>query len=325
MINDFIMNKITNILKYVIMGLKKYKKGDIMKIEAKNISKSFGEVQALKNLDFTINSGKALGLLGRNGAGKTTAIRVLLGILPSDTGEVLIDDKKRKFNQNSFGYLPEERGLYLKFTVKNQLLYFTSLYGMSKKDGLEKIKYWLEKFEISDYLNKKVETLSKGNKQKIQLIVAIIHNPDVIILDEPFSGLDPVNVEVFKNVIRDLLKEGKTLIFSSHRMSDVEEFCDDIIMLKKGETILQGNLKKIKDDYGIKGLVIEGNKDIENILKEENIDCYKYINGAFHIDMNDVNRGKEILKKLTNSNVDFDGFYFERPSLNDIFIERLGE
>ena len=128
---------------------------------------------------------------------------------------------------------------------------------MSKKDGLEKIKYWLEKFEISDYLNKKVETLSKGNKQKIQLIVAIIHNPDVIILDEPFSGLDPVNVEVFKNVIRDLLKEGKTLIFSSHRMSDVEEFCDDIIMLKKGETILQGNLKKIKDNYGIKGLVIE--------------------------------------------------------------------
>ena len=296
-----------------------------MKIEAKNISKSFGEVQALKNLDFTINSGKALGLLGRNGAGKTTAIRVLLGILPSDTGEVLIDDKKRKFNENSFGYLPEERGLYLKFTVKNQLLYFTSLYGMSKKDGLEKIKYWLEKFEISDYLNKKVETLSKGNKQKIQLIVAIIHNPDVIILDEPFSGLDPVNVEVFKNVIRDLLKEGKTLIFSSHRMSDVEEFCDDIIMLKKGETILQGNLKKIKDDYGIKGLVIEGNKDIENILKEENKDCYEYINGAFHIDMNDVNRGKEILKKLTNSNVDFDGFYFERPSLNDIFIERLGE
>lgn len=296
-----------------------------MKIEAKNISKSFGEVQALKNLDFTINSGKALGLLGRNGAGKTTAIRVLLGILPSDTGEVLIDDKKRNFNENSFGYLPEERGLYLKFTVKNQLLYFTSLYGMSKKDGLEKIKYWLEKFEISDYLNKKVETLSKGNKQKIQLIVAIIHNPDVIILDEPFSGLDPVNVEVFKNVIRDLLKEGKTLIFSSHRMSDVEEFCDDIIMLKKGETILQGNLKKIKDDYGIKGLVIEGNKDIENILKEENIDCYEYINGAFHIDMNDINRGKEILKKLTNSNIDFDGFYFERPSLNDIFIERLGE
>ncbi|MEG1002676.1 ABC transporter ATP-binding protein [Clostridium sp.] len=296
-----------------------------MKIEAKNISKSFGDVQALKNLDFTINSGKALGLLGRNGAGKTTAIRVLLGILPSDGGQVLIDNKERKFDQNSFGYLPEERGLYLKFTVKTQLLYFTSLYGINKKDGLKEIKYWLEKFEISDYLNKKVETLSKGNKQKIQLIVAIIHNPDVIILDEPFSGLDPVNVEVFKELIRDLLKKGKTLIFSSHRMADVEEFCDDIIMLKQGETILQGSLKDIKDDYGIKGLVIEGDKEIENILKEENIDCYEYVNGEFHVNMNDVSRGKEILKKITNSNIDINGFYFKKPSLNDIFIERLGE
>lgn len=296
-----------------------------MKIEAQGISKSFGDVQALKNLNFTIDSGKALGLLGRNGAGKTTAIRILLGILPSDNGKVLINNKELNFNQKSFGYLPEERGLYLKFTVKNQLLYFASLYGMRKNNALESIKYWLDRFEISEYLNKKVETLSKGNKQKIQLIVAIMHNPDVIILDEPFSGLDPVNVETFKIVIRELLNKGKTLIFSSHRMADVEEFCDDIIMLKKGETILQGNLEKIKEDYGVKALIIEGEKGIEDILKIEEVNSYKYENGKFIVDIRDIKKGKEILRKITNKDLDVNGFYFEKPSLNDIFIERLGD
>ena len=239
-----------------------------MRVEAQNISKTFGEVQALKDLSFVIEKGKALGLLGRNGAGKTTAIRILLGILPSDTGKVLVDNKKLSFDENAFGYLPEERGLYLKYTVKSQLMHFASLYGMKKKEALNSIEYWLEKFEISEYLNKKVETLSKGNKQKIQLIVAVMHDPEVIILDEPFSGLDPVNVELFKTVIRELLAKGKTLIFSSHRMADVEELCDDIIMLKKGETILQGNLDKIKEDYGIKGLVVEGEEKVQNFLKE---------------------------------------------------------
>lgn len=296
-----------------------------MKVEAQNISKSFGDVQALKDLSFTIDSGKSLGLLGRNGAGKTTAIRILLGILPNDTGKVLVNDKERNFEQKSFGYLPEERGLYLKFTVKSQLLYFASLYGIKKNNALEIIKYWLERFEISEYLNKKVEALSKGNKQKIQLIVAIMHDPDVIILDEPFSGLDPVNVEIFKDVIRELLSKGKTLIFSSHRMADVEEFCDDIIMLKKGETILQGNLDKIKEEYGVKALVIEGERAIEEVLKSENIDCYEYNNGKFTISIKDSTKGKELLKKLTNLSLDINGFYFEKPSLNDIFIERLGD
>ncbi len=296
-----------------------------MKIEVQGISKSFGDVQALKDLNFTIDRGRALGLLGRNGAGKTTAIRIILGILPSDSGKVLINDKELNFDHKSFGYLPEERGLYLKFTVKNQLLYFSSLYGMKKSEALETIKYWLDRFEISEYLNKKVETLSKGNKQKIQLIVAIMHNPDVIILDEPFSGLDPVNVETFKSVIRELLKKGKTLIFSSHRMADVEEFCDDIIMLKKGETILQGNLEKIKEDYGIKALVIDGEEAIKEVLNEEDITSYNYENGKFIVDLRDIEKGKEILRKITNQDLDVNGFYFERPSLNDIFIERLGD
>lgn len=296
-----------------------------MRVEAQNISKTFGEVQALKDLRFVIEKGKALGLLGRNGAGKTTAIRILLGILPSDTGKVLVDNKKLSFDENAFGYLPEERGLYLKYTVKSQLMHFASLYGMKKKEALNSIEYWLEKFEISEYLNKKVETLSKGNKQKIQLIVAVMHDPEVIILDEPFSGLDPVNVELFKNVIRELLSKGKTLIFSSHRMADVEEFCDDIIMLKKGETILQGNLDNIKEDYGIKGLVVEGEEKVQDFLKELGFEALEFKKGSYRVNLKDLEKGKELLRKITNTDLDIRGFYFERPSLNDIFIERLGD
>lgn len=296
-----------------------------MRVEAQSISKTFGEVQALKDLSFFIEKGKALGLLGRNGAGKTTAIRILLGILPSDTGKVLVDNKKLSFDENAFGYLPEERGLYLKYTVKSQLMHFASLYGMKKKEALNSIEYWLEKFEISEYLNKKVETLSKGNKQKIQLIVAVMHNPEVIILDEPFSGLDPVNVELFKTVIRELLAKGKTLIFSSHRMADVEEFCDDIIMLKKGETILQGNLNRIKEDYGIKGLVVEGEEKVQDLLKELGFEALEFKKGSYRINLKDLEKGKELLRKITNTDLDIRGFYFERPSLNDIFIERLGD
>lgn len=296
-----------------------------MRVEAQNISKTFGEVQALKDLSFVIEKGKALGLLGRNGAGKTTAIRILLGILPSDTGKVLVDNKKLSFDENAFGYLPEERGLYLKYTVKSQLMHFASLYGMKKKEALSSIEYWLEKFEISEYLNKKVETLSKGNKQKIQLIVAVMHDPEVIILDEPFSGLDPVNVELFKTVIRELLSKGKTLIFSSHRMADVEEFCDYIIMLKKGETILQGNLNRIKEDYGIKGLVVEGEEKVQDFLKELGFGALEFKKGSYRVNLKDLERGKELLRKITNTDLDIRGFYFERPSLNDIFIERLGD
>ena len=296
-----------------------------MRVEAQNISKTFGEVQALKDLSFVIEKGKALGLLGRNGAGKTTAIRILLGILPSDTGKVLVDNKKLSFDENAFGYLPEERGLYLKYTVKSQLMHFASLYGMKKKEALNSIEYWLKKFEISEYLNKKVETLSKGNKQKIQLIVAVMHDPEVIILDEPFSGLDPVNVELFKTVIRELLSKGKTLIFSSHRMADVEEFCDDIIMLKKGETILQGNLDKIKEDYGIKGLVVEGEEKIQDFLNELGFEVLEFKKESYRVNLKDVEKGKELLRKITNTDLDIRGFYFERPSLNDIFIERLGD
>lgn len=295
-----------------------------MRIEVKNISKSFKDVKALKNLSFEIEEGKAIGLLGRNGAGKTTTIRILLDIIESDSGEVLFDGEKKIMEPKDFGYLPEERGLYLKYTVKNQLLYFLNLRGIGKKEGLKAIDYWLEKFEISEYLNKKVETLSKGNKQKIQLIVALMHDPSVIILDEPFSGLDPVNVELFKNVIRELLRKGKTLIFSSHRMPDVEEFCDDIVMLKDGESILQGNLERIKADYGMKDLIVESEDDIKKILEEKEIK-FEISKGRYILDIRDINFGRELLKEMMDNNIRINSFYFEKPSLNDIFIERLGD
>ncbi|MCR6514252.1 ATP-binding cassette domain-containing protein [Clostridium sp. LY3-2] len=295
-----------------------------MRIEVKNISKSFKDVKALNNLSFAVEEGEALGLLGRNGAGKTTTIRILLDIIESDSGEVLFDGSEKVLNQADFGYLPEERGLYLKYTVKNQLLYFLSLRGVSKSEGLKTIDFWLEKFEIKDYLNKKVETLSKGNKQKIQLIVALMHDPSVIILDEPFSGLDPVNVELFKNVIRELLEKGKTLIFSSHRMADVEEFCDEIVMLKDGESILQGNLEKIKEEYGMKDLVIETSFDIKEILDNKELSYVEQKN-RYVVDLKDLEKGRNLLKEMIEKGIEIDSFYFEKPSLNDIFIERLGD
>lgn len=296
-----------------------------MEITVKNLSKNFGNVKALDNVGFQISEGKALGLLGRNGAGKTTTIRILLDIIDGDSGEILVDGNKIDRNKISFGYLPEERGLYLKYTVKDQLLYFASLYGMKKRDALNSITYWLNRFDAMEYLNKKVDTLSKGNKQKIQLIVAIMHNPQIVILDEPFSGLDPVNVEIFKEIIRELLSKHKILIFSSHRMSDVEEFCDDIIMLKQGQTILQGNLEKIKEEYGVKGLVIKGEEGIKEILLKKSINDFAFSGKEFNIPISDIEKGEQILKSIILKGLRVYEFYFLKPSLNDIFLERLGE
>lgn len=296
-----------------------------MRLVVRNLSKSFGKTKALSNIKFEISKGKALGLLGRNGAGKTTIIRILLDIISGDSGEILVDENKINRNKISFGYLPEERGLYLKYTVKDQLLYFASLYGMKKKEALDAINYWLDRFDAMEYLNKKVDTLSKGNKQKIQLIVALMHNPEIVILDEPFSGLDPVNIEIFKEIIRELLQQEKILIFSSHRMIDVEEFCDDILMLKQGQTILQGNLEKIKQEYGIKGLVIKGEEAIKEVLLNHDINDFEFNGKQFNISIKDIEVGEEILKNIVLKGLKVQEFYFTKPSLNEIFLERLGE
>lgn len=296
-----------------------------MKIEVKNLEKNFGNTKALNKISFQVEEGKAFGLLGRNGAGKTTTIRILLGIIERDGGEILIDGKDLKSQSVKFGYLPEERGLYLKYTVKDQLMYFAALNGIGNKEAKERIKYWLERFQIPQYMNKKIEELSKGNKQKVQLIAAVIHHPEIIILDEPFSGLDPVNVELFKLIIKDLLKDNKTILFSSHRMNDVEEFCQDVALVKNGEILVKGKIDDIKEQHRDIVLLIEGEEAIKEVLKEHDIKDFVYENSKFSIKLPIKEKAREILKELTLRGFNVERFEFMRPSLNDIFLERLGD
>lgn len=296
-----------------------------MKIEVKNLEKSFGNTKALNKISFEVEEGKAFGLLGRNGAGKTTAIRILLGIIEKDGGQILVDGKEIKSQNIKFGYLPEERGLYLKYTVKDQLMYFATLNGIGGKEAKTRIKYWLERFHISQYLSKKVEELSKGNKQKIQLIAAVINNPEIIILDEPFSGLDPVNVELFKSIIKELLNDKKTILFSSHRMNDVEEFCEDVALIKDGNILVKGKIEAIKEQHGDTVLLIEGEESIKEVLKQHNITDFIYEDSKFSIKLPIKEKAKAILKDLALKGFYVERFQFVKPSLNDIFLERLGD
>ncbi|MGN0556492.1 MAG: ABC transporter ATP-binding protein, partial [Acutalibacteraceae bacterium] len=220
-----------------------------MKLEMNGICKSFGEKQVLKNVSFAAEGGKAFGLLGRNGAGKTTSIRILMGVFPADSGEVLLDGKPIDYSRVGIGYLPEERGLYPKKKIIDQLMYFARLKGMNTTDAVRSIDYWLGRLKMSEYRSKRLDTLSKGNQQKIQLITALAHDPDIVVLDEPFSGLDPVNAMLLKDVVREEIDKGKIVLFSSHQMNYVEEFCDHIAILCDGRAVLSGDLHQIKRNY----------------------------------------------------------------------------
>ena len=197
-----------------------------MKLELLNIYKSFGEKKVLTDLSFSAESGKAFGILGRNGAGKTTTIRILMDVFPADSGRVLLDGKPIDYTKVGIGYLPEERGLYPKKAIIEQLVYFAELKGMSRKDATRSVDTWLERLGMTEYRNKRLDTLSKGNQQKIQLITALAHDPHIVILDEPFSGLDPVNAMLLKDVVKEQIALGKIVLFSSHQMNYIEEFCD---------------------------------------------------------------------------------------------------
>lgn len=226
-----------------------------MGLKIENLTKTYGDFKALNHVSLEAENGKILGILGRNGAGKTTTIKSIMGIIEPEEGSITFDGIDIRKAKVSIGYLPEERGLYVNAVVKDQLLYFAMLNGMDKKAAFTEIKKLLEEFKIPGYLNKKVKTLSKGNKQKIQLISAILHKPQIVILDEPFSGLDPVNIELFKSTVLDLKKSGATILFSSHRMEDVEEMCDRIVMLNKGNVVenntIQGNTDEKSTSYDL--------------------------------------------------------------------------
>ena len=294
-----------------------------MILELRNIEKSFGEKKVLTGVSFKAEGGKAFGLLGRNGAGKTTSIRILMDVFPANSGEVLIDGQPIDYNKIGIGYLPEERGLYPKKIIIDQLTYFAELKGMSRKEAVKSIDYWLERLGMTEYRNKKLETLSKGNQQKIQLITALAHNPDIVILDEPFSGLDPVNAMLLKDVVKEQITKGKIVLFSSHQMSYIEEFCDSIAILNNGVVALHGDLHDIKRDYPRDRLVVR-TESPDAIIADFASTCTVMENGNLMIRLADHSEKKATMTRLVEK-YDIDEVKVFEPSLNDIFVEYAGD
>ncbi len=294
-----------------------------MVLEFRNIQKSFGEKEVLKGISFTTEGKKAFGLLGRNGAGKTTAIRILMGVFPANSGEVLVDGKPIDRASVGIGYLPEERGLYPKKKIIDQLVYFAELKGMNRKDAEKSIDYWLSRLEMSEYKNKSLDTLSKGNQQKIQLVTALAHDPQIIILDEPFSGLDPVNAMLLKSVVKEEISKGKIVIFSSHQMSYIEEFCDRIAIINGGKTVLHGDLAEIKRNCPRNKLVIRS-VDADAIMKKYESRCSLGENGEILFRLDDESEKSGVMNALV-SEYDVDEIKVFEPSLNDIFVEYAEE
>lgn len=304
-----------------------------MKLEVKNITKSFGETNVLKGISFSVESGKALGLLGRNGAGKTTTIRILMDVFHANSGEITLDGKPFEPRKVQIGYLPEERGLYPKRKVLEQMIYLAMLRGVSRKTASANAKRWLERLEVSQYQDRLLETLSKGNQQKVQLASTLVCDPEIVILDEPFSGLDPVNSQILQEVVQELIRNGKIVIFSSHQMSYVEEFCEDIVIINHGEVVLSGHLDTIKRDFGKDQLVLSAldlsPEEFTDQLQSRLSDIVQ-ITGQTKEDvivrLNEGISRRELLAKLSQmEDISIEHFETYKPSLNDIFVARAGE
>lgn len=296
-----------------------------MGLKVENVNKHFGEKLAVDNISFEINEPGVFGLLGTNGAGKTTTIRMMLGILKKDSGEITWNGKQVERKNVNFGYLPEERGIYPKTPIYEQLIYFSELKGMKKEEACKEIDYWMERLKVDEYKNMQAEKLSKGNQQKIQFITAILHNPELIVLDEPFSGLDPVNTELLKGVILELVEKGKYIVMSSHQMTSIEEFCSNVVIINKGKTVLKGNLKEIKDSYPATKLEISVKQDITSKIEEQGMKIEKNINNNYEIKIDKEEQAYSLMKNLVKDNILIDKFELKKPSLNDIFIEKVGE
>ncbi|MCR5754824.1 MAG: ATP-binding cassette domain-containing protein [Acetatifactor sp.] len=303
-----------------------------MKLEVKSIKKSFDSKEILHGISFEVESGKALGLLGRNGAGKTTTIRIIMDVFHADSGEVLLDGATFKPDGRRFGYLPEERGLYPKRVVKEQLTYLGILRGLSRKEAAANTDKWLKRLGVEEYTNRKLDTLSKGNQQKVQLAATLVGEPQIVILDEPFSGLDPVNSQILKDVITELIQEGRIVIFSSHQMSYVEEFCEDIVIINQGEAVLKGHLDDIKAEFGKgrKKLSALNYKldELGTLLEEKMTELVKVERiSKHHVIFECVGDTSDwdILDALKRENVEIKSYGAYEPSLNDIFVTTVGE
>ncbi|GIO25673.1 ABC transporter ATP-binding protein [Ornithinibacillus bavariensis] len=288
------------------------------------VKKRFGKHVAVNNLSLEIPANEMFGFLGGNGAGKTTTFRMILGLLDRTAGEITWNGSPINYEtSSSIGYLPEERGLYPKLRVKEQIVYLARLRGMGKNEALKELEYWLERFKVPDYLNQKVEELSKGNQQKIQFISSVIHKPKLLILDEPFSGLDPINVEMLKEAVIDLKNEGTSIVFSSHRMEHVEELCENLCILQKGNPVVQGSLRQIKRSFGKKNLAIHADIALDFLKDFQGVVRYKQTPEGCLLQITSEAVSQEIFQALQGKGF-VRKFALEEPSLQDIFIEKVG-
>ncbi len=291
-------------------------------LQVKNVIKSFGDYKASNDISFNVEKGKIFGLLGPNGAGKTTMIRMLTNIYVPDSGSItLFGNPVGHSQQNNIGYLPEERGLYKKMKVLDQLVYFGQLKGMSKKAALDSARNWLVKLDAADYAFKKVQDLSKGMSQKVQFVATLLHNPDFLILDEPFSGFDPINADLFKDIVLELRQKGATIILSTHIMHQVEQLCDDICLINKGKLLISGNVREIKKSFGKNTVNIEfeGNRDFLNSMK--NIEVINSTNSSAEFKLLDSSKSPNSILSEIMKNVEVYKFEIDEPSLNEIFID----
>lgn len=306
-------------------------------LEVKNLTKQYGEKVVVDNLSFSINEPGVYALLGTNGAGKTTSIRMILGMLAKNNGEVLWNGKPFQAATMNVGYLAEERGLYPKYSLLDQLLYFASLKKVSKKVAMERIKYWAERLQVEEYIfppktvkgkaakANRADQLSKGNQQKIQLMSALISEPEFLILDEPLSGLDPVNTDLFKGIIREEIAKEKYLIMSSHQMPTIEEFCTDITIMNRGQAVLQGNLNEIKKGYGRVNLFVKSDSDIAPYIQKSGIQIVEKMPSEYHLKVTDERQAREFLAGMMQDNVPLVKFELREPSLHEIFVEKVGD
>ena len=294
-------------------------------LKVEHITKYYGDFRAVNDISFEIHEGEIFGLLGVNGAGKTTTFRMIMGLLDKTEGKITLDDKEIDYSQtDKIGFLTEERSLLLTKTVLEQAIYYGVLKGMTPEEVEKRLDYYLEEFNIVEYKNKKIKELSKGNQQKIQFILSIIHKPKLLILDEPFSGLDPINVEMFKKEILKLKEEKTIIIFSSHMMEHIEYFCDSLIILVNGNNVLSGRLSKIKSDYRRKNIKVIGDLDKTEILKIKGVLNVEKQRDEYTIKIEDESVTRKVFKALGKCD-NIVKFVVEEPSLNEIFIDKVGE
>lgn len=293
-------------------------------LKLEGITKRFGEHTAVDQLSLEVKEGEIFGLLGANGAGKTTSMRMVLGLIYPDEGQIVRKGStSHERLAQLMGYLPEERGLYPKIKVSEQINYFAQLRGMSSREADQQLKEWLERFNVPEYYDKKVEELSKGNQQKIQFIAAVIHRPEILILDEAFSGLDPVNVELLKDTVKQLSKEGTTILFSTHRMEHVEELCENICILHRSNPVLKGNLREIKQSFPKEKLILTTAQHVRGLESIEGVTGVDHENNSYNITINDIAAARAILKAAMEQS-EVLRFEVLEPTLNEIFIKAVG-